>query len=88
MILQVYATRNKKSGQFGKLDLQPYEDKVAIENYSTAYLEATEQSQTLLKELDLYHLGEYDTTTGKLKAIDPVLLLDLGAVTYGGKDSK
>lgn len=88
MTLQVYATRNKKSGQFGKLDLQPFEEKVAIENYSTAYLEASEQSKVLLKELDLYHLGEYDTATGKLIAIEPVLLLDLGAVVYGGQDSK
>lgn len=85
MILEIYATRNKKSGQFGKLDLQPFDEKVAIENYSVAYLEATEESKLLLKELDLYHLGHYDTETGIIDKVDPVLLLDLGAVTYGGK---
>lgn len=84
MILEIYCTRNKKSGQFGKLDLQPFEEKVAIENYSIAYLEATEESKLLLKELDLYHIGSYDTATGKVLAIEPVLLLDLGAVVYGG----
>lgn len=84
MILEIYCTRNKKSGQFGKFDLQPFDEKVAIENYSVAYLEATDDNKLLLKELDLYHVGSYDTATGKIAVIDPVLLLDLGAVTYGG----
>ena len=88
MIYQVYVTRNKKSGQFGKLDLQPFDEKAAIENYSCAYLEATEESKTLLKELDLYHIGSYDTMTGVLAPITPVLLIDLGAVTYGRKEAE
>lgn len=88
MKLYCYATRNKKSGQFGKIDLQPFAEDVAKENYATAYLEATKESQLLLKELDLYFLGNYDTGTGQLLPVDPVMLLDLGAVTYGGENHK
>lgn len=85
MILNVYATRNKKSGQFGKLDLQIMDKKQAVESYSISALEADEKSKILLKELDLYHVGTYDTATGKITGNDPELLLDLGAVSYGGK---
>lgn len=84
MIFNIYSTRNKKSGAYGKLDMQLFDEKEAIENYSTAYLEATKESQILFKELELYRLGEYDTITGELKGLDkPVFLLDLGAIDNG-----
>lgn len=86
MILNVYATRNKKSGQFSaKVDMQVFDEKQAIENYSVAKLEATKEMQVLYDELELYRLGSYDTTTGKIDVIDPVFLLDLGAVQYNGR---
>lgn len=87
MILNVYATRNKKSGQFGKIDLQIMDKKTAIESYSISVLEADEKSKILLAELDLYYLGTYDTATGLIDDNKPELLIDLGAVSYG-KDKK
>lgn len=86
MILNVYATRNKKSGQFSaKVDIQVLDEKEAIENYSVAKLEATKEMQVLYEELELYRLGSYNTETGKIEAIEPVFLLDLGAVKYNGR---
>lgn len=86
MILNVYATRNKKSGQFSaKVDLQVLDEKQAIENYSVAKLEATKEMQVLYGELELYRLGSYDTETGKLMPVEPIFLLDLGAVKYNGR---
>lgn len=88
MILHIYATRNKKSGQFGKLDLQIMDKKQAIESYSVSVLEADEKSKILLNELDLYHIGTYDTATGKVEENTPELLIDLGAVSYGKQEDK
>lgn len=86
MILNVYATRNKKSGQFSaRIDLQVFDEKQAIENYSVAKLEATKEMQVLYDELELYRLGSYDTETGKLVPVDPIFLLDLAAVKYHGR---
>ena len=86
MILNVYATRNKKSGQFSaKIDIQIFDEKEAIENYSVAKLEATKEMQVLFDELELYRLGSYDTETGKLMPVDPIFLLDLAAVKYNGR---
>lgn len=83
MKLEIYATRNKKSGQYGKLDLNVMNEKQAKESYTISALEADEKSKVLLNELDLYHLGSYDTETGAITSITPVHLLDLGAVKYG-----
>lgn len=84
MTFEVYSTRNKKSGVFGKLDMQLFTEEQAIENYSTAYLEAGKENQILFAELELYHLGTYDTLTGAIKGFDkPVFLLDLGAIDHG-----
>lgn len=87
MTLEIYATRNKKSGQYGKPDFNVMNEKQAKENYTIAALEADEKSKILLAELDLYHLGSYDTETGAIVSIEPVHLLDLGAVKYGGKEN-
>lgn len=88
MILTVLATRNKKSGQFGRFDLSPHQEaKPIIEQYSVAVLEADEKNLVLLKELELYCLGTFDTATGVIASKEPEFLLDLGAVTYGGKES-
>lgn len=86
MILNIYATRNKKSGQFSaRIDIQVFDEKQAIENYSVAKLEATKEMQVLYDELELYRLGSYDTETGKLMPVDPIFLLDLAAVKYNGR---
>lgn len=86
MIMQVLATKNKKSGQFGRFDLSVLsEDKDIIQQYSIAVLEADEKSLVLLKELELYKLGTFDTDTGLIDSTSPQFLLDLGSVSYGGK---
>ena len=83
MTLHLYATRNKKSGQYGKITAEVMDEKQAIESYSVSKLEAPKDQQVYLDELELYCLGTYDSATGKIDAGDPIFLLDLGAVEYG-----
>lgn len=85
MIFNLFATRNKKSAMFGKIDMELFDEKQAIESYSVAVLEAGKEQRVLLDELDLYLLGSYDTETGIVTPVNPKLLLDLGAVTYEGR---
>lgn len=86
MTMNLYATRNKKSGAYGKIAVELFDAEEAKENYTNAALEADAKSALLFQELELYHLGSYDTATGKVVAIDPVFLLDLGAVIHGKED--
>lgn len=86
MRMNLYATRNKKSGAYGKIAVEIFEEDQAKENYTNAALEADAKSAFYLEELELYHLGSYDTTTGKVQGIEPVFLLDLGAVIHGKED--
>lgn len=89
MMLTILCTRNKKSGQYGRFDFSASQDVEAIkESYATAVLEADEKSLILLKELDLYILGTFETATGVIESKEPEFLLDLGAITYGGKEDK
>ena len=85
MILNLYVTRNKKSGQFGQIRGEIFSQEQAKESYATSKLEAPADQSKLLEELEVYHLGTYDTATGKIDACEPVFLLDLGAVQYGNK---
>lgn len=87
MNLYLYATKNKKSGQYGQIKAEVMNNDQAKESYSISKLEAPSDQQKYLDELELYFLGTYDTASGQIVANDPVFLLDLGAVTYG-KDSK
>lgn len=85
MILNLYVTRNKKSGQYGQIRGELMSQEQAKESYSISKLEAPADQSKLLDELDLYCLGTYDTATGKISACEPVFLLDLGAVSYGNR---
>lgn len=79
MILQVYATKNKKSGQFGKPSVEVMKPEQIKESYTCSFLEAPEDQKKYLRELEVYKLGEYDTATGKIVA-DIVYLMDLGSI--------
>ena len=79
MMLHVYATRNKKSGQFGKPDVQVMSEEQIKESYTCSFLEAPEQEKILLRELEVYKLGEYNTETGIIVA-DVSYLMDLGSI--------
>ena len=85
MMLHVYCTRNKKSGQYGKIALESLDKDAIKESYTCSCLEAPEDQKILLSELEAYYLGEYDTKTGHIKSVEPEFLMDLGSVC--GKES-
>ena len=86
MILHVYATKNKKSGQFGKPSVEVLDEKEIKESYTCSFLEAPEDQKVYLRELDVYKLGEYNTETGEIVA-DIVYLMDLGSLDGKGKEA-
>lgn len=86
MKLNLYATRNKKSGQYGKIAVEVLDSKQIVESYACSFKEAPEDQKILLKELEVYKLGEYDSATGVIVAVTPEFLLDLGSID--GKESK
>ena len=83
MMLNVYATRNKKSGQYGKPDVQVMSEEQIKESYTCSFLEAPEEQKLLLRELEVYKLGTYDTETGVIAA-EVSYLMDLGAIDGKG----
>lgn len=82
MILNVYATKNKKSGQFGKPDVQVMNHEQIKESYTCSFLEAPENQKVLLRELEVYCLGTFNTDTGIIVA-EITYLMD-----FGGLDGK
>lgn len=88
MILKLYATRNKKSGQYGKIAAEILDPKEIVESYSCSFMEAPADQKVYLKELEVYQLGEYDTLTGKIVALVPEFLLDLGTIDGTGKGTE
>ena len=66
MTLNIYATKNKKSGQFGKPVVEVYSVEQIKESYTCSFLEAPEEQKVLLRELEVYKLGTYDTETGSI----------------------
>lgn len=86
MIMHLYATKNKKSGNFGKVSTEIYKPEEAIAIYSTSAKEAQKNEQVYLAELDLYCLGTLDTETGIITA-KVEYLFDIGTV-YAGSEEK
>lgn len=86
MKLNLYVTRNKKSGQYGKIAAEIMSSEQIKESYACSVLEAPEDQKVYLKELEVYKLGEYDTVTGAIVACVPEFLLDLGSCD--GKESQ
>lgn len=86
MKLSIYATRNKKSGQYGKPSVEVMASEQIKESYTCSFLEAPEDQKKYLRELEVYKLGEYDSTTGEIVAATPEFIMDLGSID--GKESK
>lgn len=80
MIKYVYGTKNKKSGNFNQPVYQDFSKDNAVEAYT---ISAKEASSEVIKELDLYYLGTFDTKTG-LMTSEIEFLLDLGSVCGNG----
>lgn len=85
MIMYLYATKNKKSGNFGKVSTEVYEPEKAVVIYSTSAKEAHEKEKVYLAELDLYTLGTIDTQTGVITS-KVEFLFDIGTVYVGNEE--
>jgi len=82
MIMYLYATKNKKSGDFGKLSTELYNCDQIKDLYINSVKEAPEKQRVYLEELELYCLGSLDTQTGDIKS-EKTFLIDLGSVVHG-----
>ena len=81
MTCYLYATKNKKSGDFGKISTELYNKEQIKDLYINSVKEMPKDRQTLMQELELYAVGSIDTKTG---IVTPKVefLLDLGSVAY------
>lgn len=84
MTKYIYATKNKLSGNFNEPKLYDFTKESAVEQFT---ISALENPDALVKELEVYYLGTYDTKTGLFES-DVEYLLDLGAVLDGRKASQ
>lgn len=76
----VYAFKNKKSGNFNKPLFEVIPDEAALEAFTISVKEAPASQDEVLKELDLYYLGKFDTKSGVFEPVEPVFILDCGSV--------
>ena len=83
MIKYVYGFRNKLSGNFGDPRYEVLEKDDAVEAYTISAKEASQESKVLMKELELYYLGTFDTKTGKAELVDPESLLAFDGIING-----
>lgn len=83
MIMHLYASKNKKSGQFGKVTTELYSKEQIIELYAASVKEAAENEKVYLKELDVYCLGSLDTQTGVIVP-EQTFILDVATLLVGG----
>lgn len=82
MIYYLYASKNKKSGHFGKISSEIMTPEQIASMYVVSAKEASDNEKVLLKELEVYCLGTVDTATGVIvNKVD--YLLDIGAVLEG-----
>lgn len=81
MTCYLYATKNKKSGDFGKISTELYNRDQIKDLYINSVKEMPKDKQSLMSELELYSVGFIDTKTG---VVTPQVefLLDLGCVVY------
>lgn len=87
MIYYLYASKNKKSGHFGKISSEILTGEQILQLYANSALEAKENEQAYLKELEVYCLGTVDTETGIITS-KVEYLLDIGSVIEGAKHGK
>lgn len=85
MILYLYASRNKKSGQFGKqVTCELYEKDQISQLYAASVKEASENDKVYLRELEVYCLGLLNTETGDIKP-EKTFILDVATLLPGGE---
>lgn len=87
MTLYLYATKNKKSGNFGKPSGEIYEPEQAKAFYNISVKETPKEQAKLMCELELYYLGTLDTETGIITN-KVEFLMDLGACYEQGTSSE
>ena len=77
MIKYIYASRNKKSGNFNTPMLHDFPKESASEAFAISAKEAPKESRC--DELEIYYIGTFDTKTGEIKQ-EQEFLIDLGSV--------
>lgn len=88
MIKYVYGVKNILSSNFGNPQFEVLDKEQAIEAYTISAKEASGEARERMRELDLYYLGTFDTTTGKCELIDPEFMLSFKAIIDGGEIKK
>lgn len=79
MIMYLYSSRNRKSGQYGKLTTELYNADQIKELYAVSVKEAQESERVYLRELEVYCVGTLDTETG-LIIPQNTFILDVGSL--------
>lgn len=79
MIKTIFATKNKKSGNFNAPMYYDFPKENAAEVFSVSAKETPEQGKEAVKELEVYYLGTLDTKTGVIVS-DIEYIIDLGSV--------
>lgn len=82
MIKQVFATKNKKSGNFNVPQFYDFPKENAAEVFTISAKETPKEGLEAVKELEVYYLGTLDTKTGVIVS-EVEYILDLGAVVDG-----
>ena len=87
MKLNILIFKNKAIECFTTPQFDDHDPKMAAEQLRRSLI--IEKDVTKVdpyKNLELYHLGEFDDLTGEIKQKEPELLLDCSAVVKGRKD--
>ena len=85
MIMYLYASKNKKSGQFGKLTTELYTKDQISQLYATSVKEAAENERVYLRELEVFCLGQLNTETGEIVP-ERTFVLDVATLIPGGEN--
>lgn len=83
MMTYLYCSRNKKSGQFGKINCEIYTKEQIGELYAASVKEASDNDKVYLRELEVYCLGSLNTETGDIKT-EKTFILDVATLLPGG----
>lgn len=83
MTSYLYCSRNKKSGQFGKINSEIYTKEQIGQLYAASVKEASENDKIYLRELELYCLGTLDTESGEIMP-EKSFVLDVATLVPGG----
>ena len=75
MINKLYSMRDRKSGMYG-VPFASFNDETAKRDFNAFCKQP--QNVYLASDMELYYLGEFETTTGELKSIEnkPYFLTD------------